>query len=122
MIIIDTDVLIEIFDKHSTKGKDAFDRLDHAGEDVAITSLTFHEITYGLVKYGKQRIPDVEKLEVIPFTKDDAVLSSRLEQDYEAQGISRIDAMIAAVAINKKARFFTFNKRHFQAIPGLQLM
>jgi tRNA(fMet)-specific endonuclease VapC len=123
MIIIDTDVLIEIFDKGSQKGIDAFQKIESSGDDFAITSLSLHEILYGLFKYGKKKIPEVEKLETFELVKEDAILSAKLEWDAEQKGcpISRIDAMIAAMTINRKAQLFTFNRKHFQIIPKLPL-
>ncbi len=44
MIILDTDVLIEIFDKQSEQGNVALEKLERSGEDIAITSITLHEI------------------------------------------------------------------------------
>jgi predicted nucleic acid-binding protein len=123
MIIIDTDVLIEIFDKGSKKGTDALEKIESSGEDIAITSLSLHEILYGLYKFGKKKIPSVEKLETIDFCKEDAILSAKIELDAEQKGctLSRIDAMIAAIVINRKAKLFTFNQKHFQSIPKLSL-
>lgn len=121
MILLDTDVLIEIFDKHSSKGDIALKKLVNAGENIAISSLTLHEMSYGLLKYGKI-IPDLEKLEIIPFLKEDAILSATLEADYEKNGLSRIDSMIAAIAINRKAKLYTFNQRHFNPVKRLQLL
>jgi predicted nucleic acid-binding protein len=123
MIIIDTDVLIEIFDKGSKKGTDALEKIESSGEDIAITSLSLHEILYGLYKFGKKKIPSVEKLETIDFCKEDAILSAKIELDAEQKGctLSRIDAMIGAIVINRKAKLFTFNQKHFQSIPKLSL-
>ena len=123
MIIIDTDVLIEIFDKGSQKGTDALEKIESSGEDIAITSLSLHEILYGLYKFGKKKIPSVEKLETIDFCKEDAILSAKIELDAEQKGctLSRIDAMIAAIVINRKAKLFTFNQKHFQSIPKVSL-
>ena len=123
MIIIDTDVLIEIFDKGSKKGTDALEKIESSGEDIAITSLSLHEILYGLYKFGKKKIPSVEKLETIDFCKEDAILSAKIELDAEQKGctLSRIDAMIAAIVINRKAKLFTFNQKHFQSIPKVSL-
>ncbi len=121
MIILDTDVLIEIFDKHSSKGEKAYNKLMNAGENIAITALTLHEITYGLQKYGKKHIPEIEKLDILPFSKEDAILSATLEADYEKKGLSRIDSMIAAITINRKAKLYTFNQRHFKPMGRLQL-
>lgn len=38
MILADTDVLIEIFDKNSNKGAAALQRIEDAGEDISLTS------------------------------------------------------------------------------------
>ncbi len=123
MIIIDTDVLIEIFDKGSQKGNKALEKIESSGEDIAITSLSLHEILYGLYKFGKKKTPSIEKLETIEFCKEDAILSAKIELDAEQKGcsLSRIDTMIAAMALNRKAKLFTFNQKHFQPIPKLSL-
>jgi predicted nucleic acid-binding protein len=121
MIVVDTDVLIEMFDKKSEQGRSAYQKLEQSGEDMAITAISYHELMYGLLRFGKKKIPEIEKLDVIPYTKDDALLSARLEQEYEGHGISRSDAMIAAIALNMKARIYTFNQRHYQAISQIQL-
>jgi predicted nucleic acid-binding protein len=78
-------------------------------------------MSYGVQKYGKKHIPELEKLDILPFTKEDALLSATLERDYEKNGLSRIDSMIAASTINRKAKLYTFNQRHFKPIPRLQL-
>jgi len=123
MIIVDTDILIEIFDKKSQKGEIALEEIERSGENIAITSVSLHEILYGIYKFGKNRISDIEKLETIEYSKEDAILSARLELDAEKKGchLSRTDAMIAAIVLNKKAKLFTFNKKHYQFIPKLSL-
>ena len=123
MIIIDTDVLIEIFDKKSTKGDDALKKIEQSGENIAITSINLHEILYGLHKFSKRKISELEQIETIEFTRDDAKLSAELEIQMEKRGrmISRIDTMIAAIVINRKAKLFTYNQRHYQTIKQLSL-
>ena len=124
MILADTDVLIEIFDKNSKKGDAALMRIDEAGEDIALTSLNLHEILYGIFKYAdKQKSEKILLLDVVDFTKDDATLSARLELKAEKRGykIPRFDAMIAAVAINRGFKLFTFNKHHFEGFEELEL-
>ncbi len=124
MIIIDTDVLIEIFDKHSTKGNLALEKLNEAGEDIAITALSLHEVLFGIYKYGNKKVKRIEQLETLAFTRDDAAQSARLELNCEKKGkkIARIDAMIAAMAINRNATFFTFNDKHFKNISKIKLL
>ncbi len=122
MIIIDTDVLIEIFDKNSEKGNLALDELEKSGEDVSITSITLHEILFGHYKINK-KIKDIAQINTIEYNKKDAELSARIEYELEKEGksIPRIDSMIAAIAINRKAKIYTFNKKHFQTIKDLKL-
>ncbi|MEM3506350.1 MAG: PIN domain-containing protein [Candidatus Bathyarchaeia archaeon] len=53
MIVLDTDALIKIFDRHSAKGDEALKILIEEGDDVAITVINLHEILYDLEKYAK---------------------------------------------------------------------
>lgn len=96
MIVLDTDVLIEVFDKRSARGDEVLRRLDKRGEDVATTVINLHEILYGLKKYAKP-VRDALLLPVLEFTKGDAILSADLELKAEEMGaaIRRADAMIA---------------------------
>jgi predicted nucleic acid-binding protein len=124
LILADSDVLIEIFDKDSKKGEVALKRIEEAGEDIALTSLNLHEILYGLYKYTDN--PKIEKiltLDVVDFTKDDSILSAKLEVNVEKNGkkTPRFDTMIAAVAINRGFKLFTFNKKHFEDFKDLKL-
>lgn len=124
MILVDTDVLIEILDKNSEKGEEALRRLENAREDISLTSLNLHEVLFGLYKYAdNKKIERVKLLDVIDFTKDDAVLSAKLELKAEKKGekIPRFDAMIAAVAINRGFKLFTFNKNHFERFEKLMM-
>jgi len=124
LILVDTDVLIEILDKNSKKGEDALRKIEDAGEDISLTSLNLHEILFGLYKYAdNKKIEKIKLLDVIDFTRDDAVLSAKLEVKAEKRGekIPRFDAMIAAVAINRGFKLFTFNKDHFDGFEELAL-
>jgi len=122
MIIVDSDVLIEIFDKESKKGENALEKLEKSGEDIAITSLNLHEILYGHYKIGK-KIKNISQINTIEFNKKDAELSAKLEINEEKKGkmIPRIDTMIAAIAINRKAKIYTFNKKHFKNFKQINL-
>ncbi len=124
MILADTDVLIEIFDKNSNKGAAALQRIEEAGEDISLTSLNLHEILYGIYKYAdKQKSDRIMILDVTDFTREDAALSAKLEVKAEKKGkkIPRFDTMIAAAAMNRGFRLFTFNKDHFEVFEELKL-
>ena len=114
MLVVDTDVLIEILDKKSTKGAEALERILKSGEDIGTTAINMHELLYGLNKYAKPT-EDILLLPVLAFTKKDAILSSKLELEAERKGTPsrRTDAMIAAMAINNNATLYTLDKKHF---------
>ena len=122
MILLDTDVLIEIFDRKSQRGDEALRRIVESGEDVATTSIDIHETLYGLEKYARP-VKEIMLLPVLDYTKRDAGLSAEMELKAENRGaaIRRTDAMIAAIAINRGARLYTFNLKHFQPLQPLGL-
>lgn len=115
MILLDTDVLIEILDRDSTKGDAVLASFEDAGEDLGTTSINMHELLYGLKKYSRSEAK-VAQLRVVPYSKEDAELSSRLELAAEkrGRGVRRLDSMIAAIAINRSAKLSTFDAAHFE--------
>ena len=122
MIVLDTDVLIEIFDKKSEKGDKALKKILESEEDISITAINLHEILYGLRKYAKP-VKEVLQLPVLGYTKEDASLSARIELETESRGIPvrRMEAMAAAITINKGASLYTLNVKHFQPLKALGL-
>jgi len=122
MIVLDTDVLIEIFDRKSGKGDEALKKIMEAAEDIGTTVVNLHEILYGLHKYAKP-MKEVLLLPVFNYTKDDASLSARIELEAERRGtpVRRTDAIIAAITINNKASLYTLDLRHFQPMKALGL-
>jgi tRNA(fMet)-specific endonuclease VapC len=124
MIVIDTDVLIEILDKKSGKGDEALRQILKSGEEIFTTVITLHEVLYGLRKRGKPA-KDVLLLPVLSYTKRDALLSSRMELEAERQGkpIPRADTIIAAMTVNNEAKLYTLDLKHFSCLKefGLKL-
>jgi len=124
MIVIDTDVLIEIFDRKSEKGDEALRKILESGESVSATAINLQEILYGLQRYAKP-VKEVQQLPVLSYTREDAALSAKLELEAESRGtpMRRTDAMIAAIAVNNKASLYTADLKHFQhlATTGLRL-
>jgi predicted nucleic acid-binding protein len=124
MIAVDSDVLIEILDRKSEKGAEALKRILASGEEVCTTVISIHEVLFGLHKYGKP-VKELLQLPVLNYTKNDAILSSKLELEAEQAGkpIRRTDTMVAAIAVNNNAVLFTFDLKHFGALKphGLKL-
>ena len=124
MIILDTDVLIEIFDKGSERGDKALESILESGDSISTTAINLHEIMYGLQKYARP-VKEILQLPVLNYTKEDANLSARIELEVEKAGspIRRTDAMIAAIAINNRANLYTLDVKHFKPLEthGLKL-
>jgi len=122
MIVIDTNVLIEIFDKKSRKGEEALNKIIGSNENISITAINLHEILYGLQKYAKP-IKEILQLPVLDYTKKDAKLAAELELKIEKTGttIRRTDAMIAAITINNNANLYTLDLKHFKPLEPLGL-
>ena len=122
MIIIDSDVLIEILDKKSEKGDEALKQILQSGEEIATTVISLHEVLYGLHKYGKP-VKEILLLPILNYTKKDAALSSKIEPETEEKGnpICRTNAMIAAITINNAAKLHTFDLKHFHPLKTLGL-
>ncbi len=122
MIVIDSDVLIELLDRKSEKGDQALKQTVESKEEVSTTVISLHEVLYGLHKYGKT-VQELLSLPILSYTKKDAVLSSKIELEAEKKGktVCRTDAMIAAITINNNAKLYTFNQKHFEALQDLGL-
>lgn len=122
MIVIDSDVLIEILDRKSQKGDQALKQIVESKDDIATTAISLHEVLYGLHKYGKPVI-QLLQLPILSYTKKDATLSSEIELETEKKGkpFSRTDSMITAITINNGAKLYTFNLKHFNHAKDLGL-
>lgn len=121
MIIIDTDVLIEISDKRSKKGEQVYQEIISSGDDVAITAITLYETMYGLMELAKPA-EHLSSFRVFDFTKEDAQRSAKIEVALEKKGkrIKRTDIMIASTAISQNAALCTFD-RDFLELEDLGL-
>ena len=63
-------------------------------------------------------------MEVVPYTKDTALLAGRLDGEQRARGVTipSVDLMIGATALEYGYSLVTVNLRHFQLIPGLNVI
>jgi tRNA(fMet)-specific endonuclease VapC len=124
LILLDTDVLIEILDRQSDVGDGLLRSLAGAGEDLETSSTNMHELLYGLRRYSKSGAK-VTQPRVLPYEKEEAELSSKLELAAEKRGapVPRVDSMIAAIAVNRSARLSTLDLGHFERFlrDGLKL-
>lgn len=121
MIVLDTDVLVEMFDRNSTLGDILFDKLE--GRRVTTTSINMHEIGFGFLRIGKTIPDELISLRVLPYDQEDALLSAKIEDQLENEGnlVGRFDTMIAAICINSGSQIATLNRKHFDRFKDFGL-
>ena len=123
MILLDTDIIIEVMDKKSSRGQEFMLKIMESGEEYCTSSVNMHELLYGIEKYSKDsRL--VLQMETLEYTKKDSELSAFLELGAERKGkaVPRMDAIIASIAINNGCSLYTLDK-HFEIFieNGLKL-
>jgi tRNA(fMet)-specific endonuclease VapC len=117
MILLDSNVLVEILEKRSKNGEELYNRIIESGETICTTSLNLHELLFGLKKYNKP-VKELLQFPTIEYSKEDALLSSDIEYQMEKAGmpIRRTDSMIASIAIKKSISILTLDTNHFAPI------
>lgn len=123
MILLDTDVIIEVLDKKSVKGHDLMLKIIESGEGYCTSSVNMHEVLYGIDKYSKDSHL-VLQIPTLGYSKNDSELSAALELDAERKGkpVPRMDAIVASIAINNGCSLYTLDE-HFEVFTdtGLKL-
>jgi tRNA(fMet)-specific endonuclease VapC len=63
-------------------------------------------------------------VEVVPYTKETALLAGKLDGEQRSQGVTipSVDLLIGATALEHGYSLITVNVRHFQLIPGLNVL
>ncbi|MGP6220186.1 type II toxin-antitoxin system VapC family toxin [Caldiplasma sukawensis] len=114
LILLDTDVIIEIMNKKSSIGKVFMDKIMESGEEYCTSSVNMHELLYGIQKYSKDSRLIVQ-MTTLEYTKKDSELSALLELSAERKGksVPRMDAIIASIAINNGCSLYTMDE-HFE--------
>lgn len=126
-VLVDTNVFSYIFWKR-TQANFFLPYLAH--KTLAVSFITVGELYYGAYKadWGQKRIEELEsKLKnyvVIPYDYGLCQTYARIRTDREKLGLSvdLPDVWIAACAVNHDCALATNNGRHFEGIPGLDLI
>ncbi len=90
--------------------------------------MNLEEILYGIYKKRNKNTKKAENtllnMTIIPFSKEDAIIASKIEVEMEKKGSKRPrgDILIASIAIRTNAKLLTLNKKHFIDIPGLEIL
>jgi tRNA(fMet)-specific endonuclease VapC len=128
-IIFDTDVIIA-----GERGKlDLPKWVESCGDElIQIAAITIAELWHGVVRgigmHGIRRADYLNKiidgLGVLPYTKQTGLIHAQLWAELEPSGkmIGYYDLIVAATALEHRAKVATFNVRHFSLVPGLQVI
>jgi tRNA(fMet)-specific endonuclease VapC len=121
MILLDTDVLIECL-RGSAAAKDWLDALN---DDLfCVPGVVASELIIGCRNQGElQQVQKLLQSFVVAWPEaTEFELSYRLLVTHRlSSGLGIPDALIAATALSRTARLYTFNLKHFQIIPGLDV-
>jgi tRNA(fMet)-specific endonuclease VapC len=128
-IILDADVIIRgergTFDLNAWLESRPNDLLE-------VAAITVAELWHGVHRAtGMHKARRVQYLEavlaplpIIPYTEQTAREHARIWAELESAGnmISSYDVIVAATALERGGEVATFNKRHFDCVPGLKVI
>ncbi len=128
--LLDTSVLIDLM-RHKGPAEDFI--ASHIGEELTTSAICEAELNEGIYRENENNIPkrldEKKKLfepfsQIISFDSKQAEIAGQIRADLSLKGslIGDIDILIAAAAISQNATLVTKNTKHFQKIPGLQLL
>ena len=118
MHLVDTDVLVDLLRDHPA----AVTWFDSLGELPAVPGFVVTELIAGCSDGSEVRQVDhlVAPMEVIwPSRADCRRALSAFRRSHLSHGLGLLDALVGACAIGKGAPLYTFNAKHFVAMPDL---
>ncbi|NUM56469.1 MAG: type II toxin-antitoxin system VapC family toxin [Candidatus Hydrogenedentes bacterium] len=123
MILADTDILIDVSRRYRPS-IEAVEEL-RSDESILVSVVSQMELTIGCRDAREKRAVDelLAEFGLIPISEPASILAAALVRDfYLSRGLLIPDALIAATAISHGYRLLTRNRRHFDFVPGLQLL
>jgi len=126
-VVVDTNIVSYVFKKHAIA--DRYRRHLH-GRVLSISFMTLAELYRWAYErnWGEKRREELQfhlrNYVLIPFEKDLCALWARIVAESRKAGrsVSHSDAWIAASALRYEAPLVTHNPRHFESVPGLELI
>lgn len=121
-LLVDTSVTIE-FVRLKDKSETPIVKLAQRDFQLSVSIITYFEMYAGKSVWEKDKAKtDVERLlagmEVLGLDTDIAQKAGELKARF---GLSTMDALIAATAVQNHLPLLTFNLKDFERVPGLEL-
>lgn len=118
-ILLDTDVIIDFLRGYQQRIKSIFEKIEQKQIIAYISTISIVELYAGIDIKDQRRNEILAQLltflEPIPLDPILSKFSGNLKSEYD---LGLADAVIAASAINKELKLFTFNTKHFKKIPN----
>ena len=123
MIVLDTDVLIEIERGNQKVISFLVNLRKTHPENIAITSSVYAELLYGFLARNKQLPKELASFDVIEFDKESAEIFAQNKKSLDGKGtpIPIFDLVTASCVIAKKALLISFD-RHFEKVNDLNFL
>lgn len=127
MLLIDTDICSYAIRRHPV----VLQKMrELAQDDWAISAVTAFELHYGIARaHQGDRIRSnagefLALVRILSFAADAAEVAARISADLNRRGlrIGEKDPLIAGHALSLGATLVTNNVKHFERVPGLQLI
>lgn len=120
MILLDTDVMIDLLRQYQP----AVAWLDSLGEEeIALPGFVVMELIQGCrdkVEQDKVKKALVRYGVAWPLPKTCEQASSTFSSYYLSHGLGILDALIGQTAVALELSLYTFNQKHYEAIPDLK--
>lgn len=120
-LLLDTDVLIEVF-RGNPQVRQWLN--DLGGQIIGLSVLTRMEILQGARNGLEQKrlIAQLNDYPLVLLEPDDSKQALDWFESYHlSHGVGIMDCLIAASALHTKKPLWTFNIKHFQVFPGLNV-
>ncbi len=123
MIVLDTDVVIEIERSNKKVIEFIADLRKTHPENPAITSAVYAEILYGFLARNKQPPEELENFDIIDFDKESAMILAHKKKILDDKGapIPIFDLITACCAISRGALLVSMDK-HFERVGSLNFL
>ena len=129
-LILDSSVIIAAERKHQTIEQLLTSVRQTFGEvEIAISAVTLAELVHGVARANapeirRTRRAFIEHVPVHPVAESTAEIAGQISGEQAARGMTlpADDLLIGASAIEQGYAVATLNTRHFQMIPGLQVL
>lgn len=96
-------------------------------EPANFPATVWQELNYGVYAWAPDRAAKRRQglaalgAVVMSFRRAHAVRAAQLAAELRREGIGLADCQIAAMALEDGAQLLTFNRKHFERVPGLRL-